>query len=145
MTHRILGLDLGSKRIGIAISDPLNWTAQPLPMHHFSTVQALASHILNLIDHFEIRSIVAGLPLNMNGSEGPAARNVRLIADELSRIVSIEVNFWDERLSTRSAERTLIEANMRRKERKNHVDSLAAVIILQGYLDRLNLSAEIPG
>ncbi len=145
MTHRILGLDLGSKRIGIAISDPLNWTAQPLQMHPFSTVQILASHIGKLIEQYDIRSIVVGLPLNMNGSEGPAARNVRGVADELSRIVSIEVSFWDERLSTRSAERTLIEANMRRKERKNHVDSLAAVIILQGYLDRLNRSAEISG
>jgi len=93
--------------------------------------------IRTLVDFEEFSEIVLGLPLNMNGSEGPASKAVREFAEATAKIVSLKITFWDERLSSKEASRVLIEGRMRRKKRKQHRDMLAAVIILQSYLDSL--------
>lgn len=144
MNERFLGIDLGSKRIGCAISDPLNITAQPLPVIPFTSVDSLAQSLARLIEQYDVHRIVVGLPLNMNGSEGPAAQSARQIAHDLEKILNIEFIFRDERLSTREVERVLIEGNVRRNARRQRIDSLAAVLILQGFLDRLSLTGDSP-
>ncbi|MCX6349876.1 MAG: Holliday junction resolvase RuvX [Candidatus Aureabacteria bacterium] len=132
---RILGIDLGEKRIGLAVSDPLNLIAQGVPtLTGLSEKQAFAA-IGALVLERAVARIVLGLPLNMNGSEGPQARNARRFGEDLRRALRIPVDFWDERLTSRSAERVLLEADMSRRRRKLVLDRLSAQLILQGYLD----------
>ena len=132
---RILGLDVGSKTIGMAVSDELELVANTL-----ATLQrkGMAQDLRNLaavIAEQEVGAIVVGLPKNMNGSLGPSAQMVLELVEELKRTVAQPVVTWDERLSTVAAEKVLLEADMSRKKRKKVIDQVAAVLILQGYLD----------
>lgn len=132
---RWLGLDLGERRIGIAISDFLELTAQGRPNRERSTLKADLDFFKNLISENEVTGVVIGLPVNMNGTEGPVAEKARYFGAQLQKVSPVSVVFWDERLSTSSAQRVLIEADLTRKKRRTKVDRLAAVIILQNYLD----------
>jgi putative Holliday junction resolvase len=131
-----LGLDLGTRRIGVAVSDELGFTAQPLPtLEPRSEDEALAA-IRSLLDRYGVREVVVGLPKNMNGTLGPAAEQALAFATRLEEGGLAKVTMWDERLTSRAAERLLIEADVRRSKRKRAVDQMAAVLILQGFLDR---------
>jgi len=128
---RVLGLDFGSKRIGLAISDGLGITAQPL-----DTITPDKLHTLNeLIKEYEVEELVVGLPLNMNGSKGPKAEEAIAFVEELKKTISVPIKMWDERLTTMAVEKELIRADVSRKKRKRSIDKLAAQLILQGYLD----------
>jgi putative Holliday junction resolvase len=133
---RLMGLDVGDRRIGIALSDPLGFTAQGYSTLERKSDDQVLETISRLCDEYEVGKIVVGLPLNMNGSLGPRARLVQEWAEQLGVRSGREVVFWDERLSTVSAQRVLLEADLSRKKRKGLVDKVAAVYILQGYLDR---------
>jgi len=130
---KILGLDIGEKRIGIAVSDALGMTAQGVETYARKGVGD-AAYIADKARELGASLIVAGLPLNMNASEGPAAQNVRAFMAEVETL-GLPVVFQDERLTTVSAERMLIEADVSRKKRRQVVDKLAAVYILSAYLD----------
>ncbi|MED4162704.1 Holliday junction resolvase RuvX [Halalkalibacterium halodurans] len=138
---RTLGLDVGTKTIGIAVSDALGWTAQGLETWRRSdaTEQADFEHIASLVKEHEVTTIVIGLPKNMDGSIGPSGERSETFAAELRRYVPCEIVMWDERLTTTAAERMLISADVSRKKRKSVIDKMAAVMILQGYLDRQQL------
>lgn len=130
---KVLGLDIGEKRIGIAVSDAFGWTAQGVETYARKGGDD-AEYIAGKARELGASLIVAGLPLNMNGSEGRSALSVRAFMDEV-RALGFEVCFQDERLTTVSAERMLIEADVSRKKRREVVDKLAAVYILGAYLD----------
>ncbi len=130
---KILGLDIGEKRIGIAVSDALGWTAQGVETY-MRKDEGDAAYIAEKAKTLGASLIVAGLPLNMNGSEGPSAQNVRAFMAEVQAL-GFDIAFQDERLTTVSAERTLIEADVSRKKRREVIDKLAAVYILGAYLD----------
>jgi len=132
---RILGLDIGSKRIGVAVSDELGYTAQPVETIQSKGMEADLDRIATLVRQFNAEEIVVGLPLNMNGTEGPEAKKVRMLIEKIAAKIDIPVREWDERLSTVAAERTLLEADMSRSKRRKVIDRIAAVLILQGYLD----------
>ncbi|MGN6100144.1 MAG: Holliday junction resolvase RuvX [Devosia sp.] len=136
-TGKLLGLDLGTKTIGIALSDGMRYSATPLETIRRTKFTADAERIKALIAENRAVGIVLGLPLNMDGSEGPRAQSTRAFARNLARLVDIPLAFWDERLSTTAVTRTLIEADVRRDRRAEVVDKLAASYILQGALDRL--------
>lgn len=132
---RWMGLDIGDKRIGIALSDPLEITAQGHSMLERRGLSHDLEHLRQIVVDYEVTGIVCGLPVNMNGSEGPMAEKVRQFAKALAEITGMQPVFQDERLSTASAQRVLIEADMSRSKRRQKVDQLAAVIILQNFLD----------
>lgn len=138
---RILGLDVGSKTIGVAISDPFNLTAQGLTTIHWdeNDMTSADEALRQIIDEYEVKKIVVGFPKNMDGSTGQRANITNIYANRLARNFSIPVELYDERLSTMSAERTLLEADVSRKKRKKVIDQLAATIILQNYLDKYNI------
>jgi putative holliday junction resolvase len=135
---RIIGFDYGTHRIGIAISDPLRITAQPLCTVSVVNTGELPEQLKKIVSDLDIETAVVGLPLHMNGSEGESAGKARLFARMFQEEYTIPVIFWDERLSSLSAERAMLEHNMRRDKRKKHRDVIAAVIILQNYLDFLS-------
>ncbi len=133
---RILGLDLGDKRIGVALSDPLGWTAQGLAViAGAGGTRSDLRRIKELAAKHEVEKVVVGLPLNMDGSAGPRAEKARLFAERLAGALGMPVVLWDERLTTAQAERLLIEADMKRAGRRKVIDKMAAVLILQNYLD----------
>ncbi|QQK79587.1 Holliday junction resolvase RuvX [Salicibibacter cibi] len=132
---KILGLDVGDKRIGVAISDALGLTAQGLETIAVKGHESTIAKILKVVCEHDVEKIVVGLPKNMNGTLGPRAEKSQQFAASLEKNATIPVQFWDERLTTKAAERTLISADVSRKKRKKVVDKLAAVLILQGYLD----------
>ena len=135
---KLLGLDLGTKTIGVAISDALRYSATPLETISRTKFTADAKRIVELVAENGAAGIVLGLPLNMDGSEGPRAQSTRAFARNLAQKVDVPIVFWDERLSTSAVERMMIdEANMRRDKRAAVVDKLAASYILQGALERL--------
>lgn len=134
---RILALDLGEKRIGVAVSDALKITAQGLETYERKSPKADYAHIAEIIKDRAVTKVVLGMPRNMNGTYGPASEKVKEFAQGLGKVIDTPIQFWDERLSTVAAQRTLIDADVSRKKRKNVVDKMAAVIILQGYLDSL--------
>ncbi|WP_322904606.1 Holliday junction resolvase RuvX [Paenibacillus campi] len=131
---KILGLDYGDRRIGVAVSDAFGWTAQGVEVIDRQRTE-VAERIAELIKEYEISEIVVGLPKNMNGSIGPRGQICIEFAEHLRESVHLPVHLWDERLTTMSAERTLIEADVSRKKRKQVVDKMAASLILQNYLD----------
>ena len=139
-TGKLLGLDLGTKTLGVAVSDSLRLTATPLETIARTKFTADAARLLELIAENDIVALVLGLPLNMDGSEGPRAQSTRAFARNLAQQPSDPVDFWDERLSTSAVTRMLIEADTRRDRRAEVVDKLAASYILQGYLDRLRIN-----
>jgi len=129
---RILGIDYGSKRVGVAISDGLGLTAQPLEVVARSSI---VSRIFELVAEYGVETIVMGLPTGLSGGEGVSAQEARSLAKELES-VDLKVEFMDERFTSRMAEDALLESGMKRKDRRDTVDKVAAAIILQGYLDR---------
>lgn len=133
---RILGLDVGTKTIGVAVSDEMGWTAQGVATLARRGRDADLAALRRLAEEWGVERIVVGLPRNMDGSLGPAARSVLEFADAVKAALGLPVVTWDERLSTVAATRTLLEADVSRRRRKAVVDKLAAVFILQGYLDR---------
>ena len=133
----LIGLDLGTKTIGTAVSDRLLTVATAGATIRRSKFTADAQAILTLARDREAAGLVLGLPLNMDGSEGPRAQSSRAFARNLERLTGLPILFWDERLSTVAAERALLEADTSRKRRAEIIDSVAAGIILQGLLDRL--------
>ena len=134
---RIMALDVGTKRIGVALSDPLKITAQGLETFQRTTLEKDIAGLWQLIDDHEVSQLVVGLPKNMNGSLGFKDEEVQQFIADLTAERPIEVIWVDERLTTVSAERALLEADVSRAKRKKVVDKMAAVIILQSYLDRL--------
>lgn len=132
---RILGLDYGDRKIGVAISDAFGWTAQGVEVIDRKRTKDVGARIVELIQELEVTEIVIGLPKNMNGSVGPRGQLSVEFAESLKESVQLPVHLWDERLTTVSAERTLIEADVSRKKRKLVVDKMAASLILQNYLD----------
>tara|TARA_Y100000815_G_scaffold2504_2_gene2298 strand:- start:19678 stop:20148 length:471 start_codon:yes stop_codon:yes gene_type:complete len=133
----IAGLDLGTKTIGVAISDRGLSLATPRPVIKRTKFTADATVLLGLLAKENAGAIVLGMPLNMDGSEGPRAQATRAFARNLARMSDLPLAFWDERLSTVAAERSLIEQDVSRAKRADRVDSAAAAFILQGALDRL--------
>jgi len=133
----LIGLDLGTKTIGVAISDSLLSVATPLETIRRSKFTQDAERLKEIIKGRSVGGIVLGLPRNMDGSEGPRAQSTRAFARNLSRIVAQPICFWDERLSTVAAERALLEADTSRRRRAEVIDHVAAAYILQGVLDRL--------
>jgi putative Holliday junction resolvase len=136
-TGRIMGLDLGTKTIGVAISDGMRYSATPLETIKRTKFTADAIRLDELIAQNAIVAIILGLPLNMDGSEGPRVQSTRAFARSLAQRVTLPIAFWDERLSTSAVTRMMIEADLRRDRRAEVVDKLAASYILQGALDRL--------
>jgi putative Holliday junction resolvase len=132
---RILGLDIGSKRIGVAVSDELGLTAQGLETLTCRDPQTDVRRIVDLVGRYGVEEIVVGMPYNMNGTEGAQVRKVREFIERLEQVVHVPVHEWDERMSTVAAERVLLEANLSRSKRRKVVDKVAAVLILQAYLD----------
>ena len=133
----LMGLDLGTKTIGVAVSDPFLSVATPLETVRRVKFTQDAAQLQQIIAHRSIGGIVLGLPMNMDGSEGPRAQSTRAFARNLDRLVELPITFWDERLSTVAAERALLEADTTRKRRAEVIDHVAASYILQGVLDRL--------
>ncbi|GAK42263.1 Holliday junction resolvase RuvX [Paenibacillus urinalis] len=132
---KILGLDYGDRRIGVAISDAFGWTAQGLEVIERRRDGDEFGRIHELVRENEVSEIVVGLPKNMNGTVGPRGELCMEFAQKLREMLDLPVHLWDERLSTVSAERTLVEADVSRKKRKKVVDKMAASLILQNYLD----------
>lgn len=132
---RILGLDIGEKKIGVAISDELGFTAQGIGVIARQSLEQDLKQIENLVRQYNIDKIVLGLPRNMNGTFGPQSQLVKSFGESLKMNIKIEISYWDERLTTVEAERSLIEGDMSRKKRRSIIDKIAAVLILQGYLN----------
>jgi putative Holliday junction resolvase len=133
---RILGIDHGTKRVGLAISDETGTIAQPLEFIPAEPAQKLLAGIAEIVKVRNVAEVVVGLPRNMNGTYGPSAEKAREFAASLEKALTISVKTWDERLTTVQANRLLIEGGVRRDKRKEKVDSTAAAILLQSYLDR---------
>ena len=137
---RILGLDYGSKTVGVAVSDPLGFTAQGVEIIRRKSenkMRQTLARIEELIAQYQVEKIVLGLPKNMNNTLGDRAEKSLELKETLERRTDLPVVMWDERLTTVSANRVLMETGVRRENRKEHVDEIAAVFILQGYLDYL--------
>lgn len=132
---RILGLDVGSKTIGVAVSDELSLIARGVTTLKRKGLRQDIKQLLTVIEEHGVEKIIVGLPKNMNGSLGPSAKMVLSLIDELTKFVELPIITWDERLSTVAAQRVLLEADMSRKKRKQVIDKVAALLILQGYLD----------
>ena len=135
---RIMGLDFGSKTVGVAVSDPLGITAQGIDIVRRTSENKLRktlARIEELVTEYEVTEIVLGFPKNMNNTIGERAEKSLAFKEMLERRTGLPVVMWDERLTTVAANRTLIEGGVRRENRKDYVDMLAAVYILQGYLD----------
>ncbi|AST92679.1 Holliday junction resolvase RuvX [Sutcliffiella cohnii] len=134
---RILGLDVGSKTVGVAISDELGWTAQGLETIKIdeATNNLGFKRLKQIIAQYGVELVVVGLPKNMNGTIGPRGEASQQYADKLTAKTGLPVVLWDERLTTMAAEKMLISADVSRQKRKKVIDKLAAVMILQGYLD----------
>ncbi len=132
---RLIGLDPGKKTIGVALSDLSRMVASPAESLKRGKFADLAAHLDELIKAEEVAGIVVGLPLNMDGSEGPSAQSARQFAENLAEKLDIAVALWDERLSTAAVERAMIDADLTRKRRRKRVDKLAAAYTLQGTLD----------
>ncbi|WP_407314754.1 Holliday junction resolvase RuvX [Desulfosporosinus sp. SB140] len=139
---RIMGLDFGSKTIGVAVSDALFWTAQGVKTIRRSNEEI--EELRKLIQEYEVAEIVIGYPKNMNGTLGPRCALTDEFVERLRAEFGLPVELWDERLSTVAAQRTLLEADMSRSKRKQVIDKMAAVFILQGYLDRRHAKRNIP-
>ncbi len=133
----LMGLDLGEKTIGVAVSDRMRGVASPLETVRRKKFKLDSARLMEIAADREIGGIVLGLPMNMDGSEGPRCQSTRAFARNLSQLTDIPIGFWDERLSTVAAEKALLEADTTRKRRGQVIDHVAAGYILQGALDRL--------
>ena len=134
---RVLALDIGDKTIGVAASDPLGLTAQGVETIQRTSNKNDLKRLRELVAQFEAKTFVIGLPKNMDGTEGERCEFVKTFAAKIAAALpNVEQSFWDERLSTVAAQRTLIEADLSRRKRKKVIDKMAAVYILQGWLDK---------
>lgn len=143
---RLMGLDYGTKTVGVAISDPLGLTAQgieTIERKEENKLRRTLARIETLIEEYSVEKIILGFPKHMNNDIGERAQKSLEFRDMLVRRTGLEVIMWDERLTTVEAERTLIENNVRREDRKKYVDKIAAVFILQGYLDSVYIKERI--
>lgn len=131
---RILALDVGTVRVGVAVSDPLGMTAQPLEVIHRRKTD-LNGRILELIAEYEVQQIVVGRPLQLDGQAGLAVAGVDEVVRNLAERTDVPIEMWDERLSTAQAERVMIDGGARRQARRQKIDKVAAALILQSYLD----------
>lgn len=136
-TGALAGLDLGTKTIGVAVSDGFRSVATPLRTIRRQKFTLDAAALLALTSERAICGLVLGLPMNMDGSEGPRCQSTRAFARNLEKLTDLPISFWDERLSTVAAERAMLEADLSRKQRAERIDHVAAGFILQGALDRL--------
>jgi putative holliday junction resolvase len=136
---RILAIDPGTKRIGVALSDEMGWIAQPLETFERRSITVDLKHIQQLVHDHEVGRMIIGMPYRLDGSVGPAAEQVEQFRAVLEGVLTIPVIPWDERLTSKSAEAMLIEANVSRKKRKGAVDRVAAAILLQSYLESLSV------
>ncbi len=134
---RILALDHGSKRIGVALSDELKMIAQPLEYIPAEPFARFLARLKELLRDKEVELVLVGMPRNMDGSYGPAALKVQDFVAALRKAVTVPIETWDERLTSVQANRLLIEANVHREKRKEKVDKMAAALLLQAYLDSL--------
>lgn len=144
---RIMGLDFGSKTCGVAISDPLLMTAQGIEIIRRKDENKLRktyARIEELAQKYEVTKIVLGYPKNMNDTEGERVEKTNAFKEALERRTGLEVQLWDERLTTVAADKSMMEMGIRRENRKEYVDEIAAMLILQGYLDRLRFESENP-
>jgi putative Holliday junction resolvase len=139
---RLLGLDVGTKTIGLALSDVTRNIATPYDTIRRTKFTSDARILADIVDKMEVGALIIGLPLNLDGSEGPRAQSARAFARNLGKHIALPIAFWDERLSTAAVERHLIEADASRKRRAEVVDRMAAAYILQGALDRLKRAGE---
>lgn len=142
---RIIGLDFGSKTVGVAISDELLITAQGIEIVRRKSegkLRQTLARIEEIITEYKVERIVLGFPKNMNNSEGERCEKTLVFKETLERRTGLEVVLWDERLTTVAADRIMMEADIRRENRKNYVDQIAATLILQGYLDSLSNGRE---
>lgn len=139
---RIMALDPGTKRIGVALSDEMRWIAQPLETFERRSLDADVAHIVELIRRHDVNRIVMGMPVRLDGTLGPAAAEAQAFMARLEQSVSVPIIAWDERLTTKAAEDVLIQANVSRRKRKGTVDRVAAAILLQSYLESLASEAE---
>lgn len=143
---RIMGLDFGSKTVGVAVSDELLLTAQGLEIirrKEENKLRRTLARIEELIVEYGVEEIVLGLPINMNATEGERAKLTLEFREKLERRTGLPVIMWDERLTTVAADKIMTEVGIRREHRKEYVDMIAAVLILQGYLDKRSIKAEI--
>lgn len=136
-TGALAGLDLGTKTIGVAVSDGFRSVATPLSTIRRQKFTLDAEALLKITSERAICGLVLGLPMNMDGSEGPRCQSTRAFARNLEKLTPLPIAFWDERLSTVAAERAMLEADLSRKQRAERIDHVAAGFILQGALDRL--------
>lgn len=136
-----MGLDVGEKNIGVAVSDPLGCTAQPLMSLRRSSKEKDLEALACLAREYEVEEIVLGLPQRLNGRAGPEVRRVRELGEAIAARLGLPVRYWDERLSTQEAEQVLLAADLSRRRRRRVIDQVAAALILQGYLDRRRQSS----
>ena len=139
---RLIGLDVGDRRIGVAVSDPTGFLASAERVVLRKSIEKDLRALAALIDEFEAEAVVVGLPLHLNGSEGAQAASVRRLAESLQERISVPLIYWDERLSTAGAQRLLIEAGRSPSERAARLDAAAAAVILQGYLDNQRIKKQ---
>ena len=137
---RIMSLDVCSRTIGIACSDALLMTAQGIETIRRTSLEKDFNRLQELIAEYEVHELVVGMPKNMNGTKGERAEKTEEFVEKMKEVIDLPVSYWDERLSTVMAERQLIAADVSRKKRKSVIDKMAAVVILQGYLDRLQFN-----
>lgn len=135
-----MSLDVGSRTIGIACSDALLMTAQGIETIRRTSLEKDFNRLQELIAEYEVHELVVGMPKNMNGTKGERAEKTEQFVEKMKEVIDLPVSYWDERLSTVMAERQLIAADVSRKKRKSVIDKMAAVVILQGYLDRLQFN-----
>ncbi|WP_461370970.1 Holliday junction resolvase RuvX [Candidatus Darwinibacter acetoxidans] len=133
---RILGLDVGEKTIGVAVSDLMGWTAQPVQVVRRKSLTEDLAALRLLVEEYAVDRFVLGLPRRTDGSYGPEVEKIYLFAAELEREFGLPVEYWDERFSTVAAQRILLEGDVSRAKRRKVIDKLAAAVILQAYLDR---------
>ncbi len=131
-----MAIDLGEVQMGLAVSDELMLTAQPLPTYRRKGWRQDLAHLQGLIAEWGVSEVVVGLPKHLGGATGPKASQAQAFAEKVEKAFTIPVILWDERLTTAQAERTLIQAGLRRARRRQIIDSMAALLILQNYLDR---------
>jgi len=135
---RIMGLDVGDRTIGVAVSDPLGFTAQGITTVRRKSIESDLEELKKICNEYQVDTFVVGLPKNMNGTLGPQGEKVKSFCEVLKEAIDIPIKMWDERLTTVAAHKAMLEADLSRAKRKKLVDKIAATYILQGYLDSIS-------
>ncbi len=136
MLERIMGLDIGERRVGVALSDPLGITAQPHKVLERQDTKSLLDSIKSIIDEYEVSKIVVGMPYDMKGEKGKSAEKIQEFIIILEKETGLEIDVADERFSTAFSRKAMLEADASRRKRKKNIDKIAAAVILQGYLEK---------